>query len=92
MPTSAHADRADFSAIFGEFETAKRADVGIGPYTGGVFVPLLKIRRFDTLKGADRLCRPPMRMLFVIYRTSSASSFLPRRRSMVFLTARKMFW
>ena len=26
------------------------------------------------------------------YRTSSASSFLPRRRSMVFFTARKMFW
>lgn len=26
------------------------------------------------------------------YRTTSASSFLPRRRSMVFFTARKMFW
>ena len=26
------------------------------------------------------------------YRTSSASPFLPRRRSMVFFTARKMFW
>ena len=32
MPTSAHADRTDFLAIFGEFETAKWADVGIGPY------------------------------------------------------------
>ena len=32
MPTSAHAARTDFTKILGEFVTAQRADVGIGPY------------------------------------------------------------
>ena len=33
MPTSAHADCTDFTEIFGEFETPRWADVGIGPYS-----------------------------------------------------------
>ena len=32
MPTSARADRTDFSEICGEFAAFQWADVGIGPY------------------------------------------------------------
>ena len=44
MPTSAHAECTVFTGVFGEFVTASRADVGIGPYKDAVRIKRIQAR------------------------------------------------